>query len=47
MVFIWKKQMENVIMQHKKETVKYILENNKPVAKLIRETGLIVNPLYS
>ncbi|EEL52960.1 hypothetical protein bcere0023_54990 [Bacillus cereus Rock4-2] len=47
MVFIWKKQMENVIMQHKKETVKYILENNKPVAQLIRETGLIVNPLYS
>ena len=35
MVFIWKKQMENVIMQHKKETVKYILKNNKPVAQLI------------
>lgn len=38
--------MENVIMQHKKETVKYILENNKPVAQIIRETGLNTN-IYS
>lgn len=43
MVFIWKKQMGNVIMQHKKETLKYILENNKPVAQIIRETRLNVN----
>lgn len=31
----------------KKETVKYILENNKPVAQIARETGVNTNTLYS
>lgn len=31
----------------KKETVKYILENNKPVAQVARETGVNTNTLYS
>lgn len=31
----------------KKETVKYILKNNKPVAQIARETGVNTNTLYS
>ncbi|WP_339161628.1 transposase [Siminovitchia sp. FSL W7-1587] len=31
----------------KKETVKYILENNNPVAQIARETGVNTNTLYS
>ncbi|WP_249365496.1 IS3 family transposase [Cytobacillus citreus] len=30
----------------KKETVKYILENNKPVAQVARETGININTLH-
>ena len=30
-----------------KETVKYILENNKSVAQVARETGVNTNTLYS
>lgn len=30
----------------KKETVKYILENNKPVAQVARETGVNDNTLH-
>ena len=31
----------------KKETVRYILANNKPVAQIARETGVNTNTLYS
>lgn len=31
----------------KKETVKYILENNNPVAQVAQETGVNTNTLYS
>ncbi|MFT8320485.1 MAG: transposase [Bacillus sp. (in: firmicutes)] len=30
----------------KKETVKYIVENNKPVAQVARETGVNTNTLH-
>lgn len=30
----------------KKETVKYILENNKPIAQVARETGVNSNTLH-
>lgn len=30
----------------KKETVKYILENNKPIAQVARETGVNTNTLH-
>lgn len=30
----------------KKETVKYLLENNKPVAQVARETGVNTNTLH-
>lgn len=30
----------------KKETVKYVLENNKPIAQVARETGINTNTLH-